>query len=161
MLELIPSQALVEETEVDFNLLSFILSRFLPLKKKTTIRVYKSKSNFSALYINDGIIRINTKEGKTLRYYVSVILHEVRHLVQVKKSKRKLLFQYSNYIEYYTSPEEKDARKFEKLTTEVCHIYKNYQKIEQKIKNYELDSFKELDYNYGEDKITKEQQTKN
>ena len=151
MIELIPSKAVLDETQIDFNLLSFIISRFLPIKKYTSIKVYKSKSNFSALYVNDGIIRINFKEGSSLRYIISVILHEVRHFVQTKKVKRKLLFNYSNYIEYYTSPEEKDARKFEKLTTEVCHIYKNYQKIAEKINNFGLDSFKELEYNGGED----------
>lgn len=147
MIELIPSKSVLDETLIDYNLLSYIVSRFIPLKKKTQIRVYKSNSNFSAFYVNDNTIRIDLKEGKSLKYIVSVILHEIRHFVQIKKVKRKLFFNYKNYKEYYTSPEEKDARKFEKLTTEVCHIYQNYLKIAAKISNLNLDSFKELEYN--------------
>jgi hypothetical protein len=63
------------------------------------------------------------------------------------------MFEYDNYIEYYTSPEEKDARNFEKLATEVCHIYRCYKKINEKISLFEMDSPKEPWYNKGvEDK---------
>ncbi len=147
MIELKPSKAIVAETNLDFNLISYILSRFIQTKHKVKLKIYKSNSNFSAFYIGKNVIRLNLKENNTLKYYISTLLHEIRHYLQVKNVSKKILFQYVNYIEYFTSPEEKDARKFEKLAAEVCKIYNCYKKIDEKILKFNLDSFKELEYN--------------
>lgn len=147
MIELTPSKAIVAETNLDFNLISYILSRFIQTKRKIKLKVYKSNSNFSAFYVGKNVIRINLKENNTLKYYISTLLHEIRHYLQVKNVSNKILFQYANYIEYFTSPEEKDARKFEKLAADVCKIYNCYKKIDEKILKFNLDSFTELEYN--------------
>jgi hypothetical protein len=159
MIHLIPSQSILKETKIDFELLSFIISRFTNLKRNVKIKVYKSKTNYSAFYVGLNIIEINLKEDNSLKYYISTLLHEIRHLVQVKTVKKKLLFSYDNYIEYFCSPEEKDARKFEKLSTEVCKIYNCYKIIEKKIKKLKLDSLKELEYNEGVQERTKNNKT--
>ena len=147
MIELKPSKAIVAETNLDFNLISYILSRFIQTKRKIKLKIYKSNSNFSAFYVGKNVIRINLKENNTLKYYISTLLHEIRHYLQVKNVSNKILFQYANYIEYFTSPEEKDARKFEKLAADVCKIYNCYKRIDEKILKFNLDSFKELEYN--------------
>jgi len=147
VIELKPSKAIVAETNLDFNLISYILSRFIQTKRKIKLKIYKSNSNFSAFYVGKNVIRINLKENNTLKYYISTLLHEIRHYLQVKNVSKKILFQYANYIEYFTSPEEKDARKFEKLAADVCKIYNCYKKIDEKILKFNLDSFKELEYN--------------
>lgn len=146
MIELKPSKAIVAETNLDFNLISYILSRFIQTKRKIKLKIYKSNSYFSAFYVGKNVIRINLKENNTLKYYISTLLHEIRHYLQVKNVSNKILFQYANYIEYFTSPEEKDARKFEKLAADVCKIYNCYKKIDEKILKFNLDSFKELEY---------------
>lgn len=147
MICLTPSVNLVRETNIDFVLLSKIISTLLPLKGKIKLHVVKTSKSYSFFSQSDKQIGISTTEPLTLRYMVSTILHEVRHAMQVKHCGKSLLFSYSSYNQYYNSPEEKDARKFEKLTTDVCVIYKSYKSIEGKVKKYNLDSFMELSEN--------------
>lgn len=153
MIILNPSPAIAKETKLDFNLISFILSQFVKTKRKVNISIQKSKTNYSAFYVGLDIIKLNLKENNTTKYYIQTLLHEIRHYLQVKNVKKKLLFEYDNYIDYYCSPEEKDARNFEKLATDVCKIYNCYKNINLKIKELKLDSFKELQYNYEEQQI--------
>ena len=147
MICLTPSVNLVRETNIDFVLLSKIISTLLPLKGKIKLHVVKTSKSYSFFSQSDKQIGISTTEPLTLRYMVSTILHEVRHAMQVKHCGKSLLFSYSSYNQYYNSPEEKDARKFEKLTTDVCVIYQSYKSIEGKVKKYNLDSFMELSEN--------------
>lgn len=141
MILLVPSKSIADETKLDFGLISFILSRFIKTKRVVKLKVEKSKASYSAFYVNKNLIKISLKENSNLRYIICTLLHEIRHYMQVKIFKQKLLFKYKNYIDYYTSPEEKDARSYEKLATEICQIYKCYKKLDDKmqtIKDFEI-----------------------
>lgn len=158
MITLLPSKAVIERTGLDFELLSFIFSRFVKTKRALKIKVHKSKGEYSAFYVGCNLIKLHLPNSVTQKYIVSDLLHELRHILQVENLPFNLSFKYGSFSEYHSSPEEKDARKFEKLATEVNGIYKSYKKLEAKIVEMKLDSFKELTYNYGEHKL---KQTKN
>jgi len=143
MLVLKPSPGIVKATKLDFNLINFILSQFFKVKWRTPIKVEKCRDNWSAFWPDDKLIRIDLKQGTSLKYIISTLLHEIRHVKQVKEIK-EIRFDYSNYTEYYNSPEERDARKFEKLTSDVCKIYNSYKSIEEKYAKFNFDSFQEL-----------------
>lgn len=147
MIILNPTNGLINSTKIDYDLVTFILSRFVRLVKRATIRVERSKKNYS--YYDDGCrsIFIDIKKDCSLKYIISTILHEVRHFMQLRQKNNNLNYEYSSYNNYYSSPEEKDARKYEKVATEVCRIYKQHKRIEEKFKKYNMDSFKELLYN--------------
>lgn len=146
MLILIPSKSINKATKIDFNLLNFILNRFLNIKRRMYIKVEKSRNCWSAYWPDEKMIRIDLDQGTTLKYIIATLLHEIRHIKQVTKNKN-ISFDYQSYNEYYNSTEEKDARKFEKLTLDVCNIYKSYKKIEEKYNQFNFNSFKELTYN--------------
>jgi hypothetical protein len=166
MIILKPTNGLINSTGIDYDLVTFILGRFVRLVKKATIRVERSKKNYS--YYDDGCrsIFIDIKNECSLKYIISTILHEVRHFMQLRQKNNNLDYVYSSYNNYYSSPEEKDARKYEKVATEVCRIYNQHKKIEEKFKKYNLDSFKELLYtkevnsNCLQSKINKQQISK-
>jgi hypothetical protein len=81
--------------------------------------------------------------------------------MQLREDCTDIDFNYTSYWNYYSSPEEKDARKFEKLATEVCKIYKQYKIIEEKFKKYNLDIFKELCHNEKVDSNDLQKETNN
>jgi len=147
MIKFKPTNGIVKITNLDYDLISFILSRFIKLKRRVTLRIERSKRSYSYYYDKRKVICINTNEGTSLRFIVSTLLHEVRHCMQLRQDCNDIEFDYTSYWNYYSSPEEKDARRFEKLATEVCRIYKQYKIIEFKFKKYNLDSFKELCHN--------------
>jgi hypothetical protein len=45
---------------------------------------------------------------------------------------------FSSYTAYYNSTEERDARKQEKLTSEILKIYDNYEKAQEKFERFNL-----------------------
>ena len=147
MIRFKPTKGIIKVTNLDYDLISFILSRVIKLNQKDTLRIERSKKSYSYYYDYQKIIYINTKEGTSLKFIINTLLHEVRHYMQFRRDYNDNDFNYTSYWNYYSSPEEKDARKFEKLATEVCKIYKQYKIIEGKFRKYDLDSFKELDHN--------------
>lgn len=147
MIKFKPTSGIVKVTQLDYDLISFIINRFIKLKRKVTLRIERSKRSYSYYYDKRKVICINTKEGTSLKFVISTLLHEVRHCMQLRQECKDMDFCYTSFWNYYSSPEERDARKFEKLSTEVCQIYKRYKIIEQKYKKYNLDSFKELCHN--------------
>ena len=160
MIALKPTKGIIKTTNLDYDLISFIFSRFITLKRRVTLRVEKSKREYSYYYDKRKVICINTNEGTSLKFIVSTLLHEVRHCMQLRQEHNGIDFSYTSYWNYYSSPEEKDARKFERLAAEVCKIYKQYKLIEKKIKRYDLDSFKELYYNEKVDSNNLQSETK-
>jgi hypothetical protein len=146
MIVLSPSQGIIKDTKLDYDLISFILSQFIIVKRKTVLRVEKCRDAYSCFFPDEKLIKIDLKQGTSLKYIISTLLHEIRHFIQVKQF-NSLRFSYKNYDEYYNSAEERDARKFEKLTTEVCKIYNNYQIIKRKFLELDLNSFRELSDN--------------
>jgi hypothetical protein len=67
--------------------------------------------------------------------------------MQYKFFNRSIFMEYDSYKDYYSAPEEIDARKYEILKKEICTIYNAYKKLHQKIISNQLDSLKELQYN--------------
>jgi hypothetical protein len=153
MIKFNPSKGVIDATGIDFDLLSFILARVFPAKFTRTLRVEKARNNnnYSGYYPDTKIIRLFLRENRSLRYVIATILHELRHYFQIREYEEVLELTYESYQEYYNSPEEIDARKFEKLTGDICKIYRAYKSIEEKIKYLGIDSFKELGYNLGVD----------
>jgi len=160
MIKFKPTAGIIKTTKLDYDLISFILSRIIKLKRRVTLRVERSKRNYSYYYDKRKVICINTNEGTSLKFIIATLLHEVRHCMQLRQECNDIDFNYTSYWNYYTSPEEKDARRFEKLATEVCKIYKLYKIIENKFKRYDLDSFKELCYNENVDNNDLQLETK-
>ena len=147
MIVLKPTRGIIKDTCLDYDLISFILARFIKLKRKTVIRVEKSRHSFSFYCDDTKTISINTNEGTGLKFIIVTLLHEIRHYLQLRQKCGDISSVYTSFWNYYTSPEEKDARKFEKIATEICKIYQQYKIIEEKFTRYDLDSFKELYYN--------------
>jgi hypothetical protein len=160
MITLKPTNGMIKTTKLDYDLISFIFSRFITLKRRITLRVEKSKCNYSYYYDKRKVIYINTNEGTSLKFIIGTLLHEVRHCMQLRQEHNGIDFQYTSFWNYYSSPEEKDARRFERLAAEVCKIYKQYKIIEKKFKEYDLDSFKELYYNKRVDSNGLQSETK-
>jgi ABC-type uncharacterized transport system substrate-binding protein len=90
------------------------------------------------------MIGIDLKSNKTLLQTVKTILHELRHYIQTKHFKIEFEEYDDKYYVYYNSAEEKDARAYEKLASEVCRIYKSYTSINKKIIDLKLENFNEL-----------------
>lgn len=150
MIILQPSAGFVKATELDFKLLTFILSRFIRTRSRVVVKIHKSKERWSEFWPESKVIKIDLKQGTSLKYVVATLLHELRHYNQVRVFK-SIRFNYDTYNEYYNSAEERDARKFEKLATDVCRIYNSYKSIEGKFIKFKFDSWKELGYTLGVD----------
>jgi len=149
MIQLIPSKTLVNSSGIDFALLSSIISEFIKFDTLTTFKCEKHKHCFSEINLEKRIIRLFVSENNNLQYYVGTIIHELRHFMQYLKYKDILTFNYDNYKDYYNSPEERDARRFETIATDICKIYNAHISIAEKFKKYQFNLLKELDDNYG------------
>jgi len=137
MILLNPSRTIQQQTNIDFDLLSQLLTTVLEKNHKRKInivaRVYKSKiTGASFCCYEDGynfLIELDTSK-RNPRYLFSSILHELRHCIQ------KNLFNYSldtdnmkTWRAYWFSREEIDARKMERLTTQVLKSYNSMVEI--------------------------------
>jgi hypothetical protein len=72
------------------------------------------------------------------RYTFSCILHELRHAFQEYIFNFTYVARFASYNAYYNSKEERDARKQEKLTTEVMKIYDAFKSAEEKFERFDL-----------------------
>jgi hypothetical protein len=146
MIILVPSKRVVADTGLNFDIINIIINTIVYTKKRIVIRVLKAhnKSTFSAYYPSDNKILIKYDSDSTIYYIISAILHEVRHVVQSEKFK-KLKYVYKNYKEYFNSPEEKDARKFEKLSRSFYSSYRNLVKLTEKYRKNNLEYFDGFD----------------
>ncbi len=72
------------------------------------------------------------------RYVFGSILHELRHAFQEYVFNFTTVARFASYNAYYNSKEEKDARKQEKLTTEVMSIYDSFKNAEEKFERFNL-----------------------
>jgi len=137
MILLEPSRTIQQQTNIDFNLLSQLLTTVLEKNHKRKInivaRVHKSKiAGTSFCSHEDGynfLIQLDTSKRKP-RYLFGSILHELRHCIQ------KNLFNYwpvttnmKTWKDYWFSREEIDARKMERLTTQVMKSYNSMVEI--------------------------------
>ena len=144
MIILSPSTGLKKDTQLDYDLLSSILSLSIKLKKRVFFNLQKSKQDYSYYEeIDDEMytIGIALNDTANIKDIIKIILHEIRHYIQEKQFRVKGNEFHSSYKDYSNSPEECDARKFEKLATEIIAIYNNFKKSEQKYKNLQLDKY--------------------
>ena len=131
MILLEPSRTIKQQTNIDFDLLSQLLTTVLEKNHKRKInmvaRVHKRKTAGTSFCSHeDGynfLIHLDTSKRKP-RYLFGSILHELRHCIQ------KNLFNYwpvttnmKTWKDYWFSREEIDARKMERLTTQVMKSY--------------------------------------
>ena len=152
MIKFLPSRTVSRLTELDYNLLGNICSEIFNKGFNENlsffIRIHKNKSDEVSEIEQDNprghLYKISLalpnkgSKAKNRKVTISTILHELRHAMQFDIFKYNVVARFSSYNAYYNSTEEKDARKFEKLTTEIVKIYDNYKKAEEKFKKFKL-----------------------
>jgi len=146
MIKFLPSKGILKETKIDFDLLgricTSIFEQGFDRKINVEVVVWKSKvkeqstmertSRSMKYYKMD----LDTKGNR--RYIFSTILHELRHAFQEYVFNFTHVARFASYNAYYNSKEERDARKQEKLTTEVMKIYDSFKKAEEKFERFNL-----------------------
>ena len=146
MIKFYPSKRIIKETELDFDLLgricTNIFERGFDQKINIECKVWKSRvKEQSTMDRTSQSIRYYTMdldtEG-TRRYVFGSILHALRHAFQEYVFNFTTVGRFASYNAYYNSKEEKDARKQERLTTEIMKIYDNFKKAERKFKRFNL-----------------------
>ena len=141
MIRFFPSIRIKKETEIDFELLGNICTGVFEKGFKRKINVYckvwKSREKeTSMMELTKGRSRFTMHldtEGNR-RYVFGSILHELRHAFQEYVFKFSTIARFTSYNAYYKSLEERDARKQEKLTSEIIKIHDNFKEAEEKFK---------------------------
>ncbi len=146
MIKFVPSKSIIKYLDFDFNLIGYIISQFIT-DYRGVFKLHKSRDNCSYFYIKGNVIKLDINKCQDFEYCISTLLHELRHYMQYKFFKRSIFMEYDSYKDYYSAPEEVDARNYEILKKEICTIYNAYKKLHQKIISNQLDSLKELQYN--------------
>ena len=145
MIKFYPSKRIIKETKLDFELLGKICTDIFErgFNKKINIecKVWKSKiKEQSTMERTKGrchyVMDLDTEGNR--RYVFGSILHELRHAFQEYVFNFTTVARFASYSAYYNSKEEKDARKQEKLTTEVMKIYDSFKKAEEKFERFNL-----------------------
>ena len=145
MIRFFPSKRIKKETDIDFELLgkicTDIFERGFGRKINIECKVWKSKvKEQSTMERTKGrchyVMDLDTEGNR--RYVFGSILHELRHAFQEYVFNFTTVARFASYNAYYNSKEERDARKQEKLTTEVMKIYDNFKKAERKFKRFNL-----------------------
>jgi hypothetical protein len=145
MITFLPTRRVVKETDIDFDLLGKICTNIFEkgFNKKLSIKCKVWKSNIkeqSTMECTKGrsyfTMNLDTEGNK--RYIFSTILHELRHGFQENIFRYHVLARFSSYNAYYNSKEERDARKQERLTTEVMKIYSAFKDAEEKFERFSL-----------------------
>ena len=145
MIKFFPSRRVQKDTGLDFDLLGNICSEIFNkgFKKNITCwcKIHKSRQEeTSTVEKLDGkcLYQINLDIEGEKGYYIGTILHELRHAFQLGIFKYDIVARFTSYRAYYNSREERDARKQEKLTSEIVKIYDNYKKADEKFKRFNL-----------------------
>ena len=145
MIRFFPSKRIKKETDIDFELLgkicTDIFERGFGRKINIECKVWKSKvKEQSTMERTKGrchyVMDLDTEGNR--RYVFGSILHELRHAFQEYVFNFTTVARFASYNAYYNSKEERDARKQEKLTTEVMKIYDNFKKAERKFERFNL-----------------------
>jgi|TARA_R100001163_G_C4930746_1_gene106786 hypothetical protein len=145
MIRFFPSKRIKKETDIDFELLgkicTDIFERGFGRKINIECKVWKSKvKEQSTMERTKGrchyVMDLDTEGNR--RYVFGSILHELRHAFQEYVFNFTTVARFASYNAYYNSKEEKDARKQERLTTEVMKIYDTFKKAEEKFERFNL-----------------------
>jgi len=125
MIRLFPSRRIQKETDIDFELLSNICTDIFEkgFGRKINIycRVWKSRVKEQSTM---------ERPSRSICYYKMDFQEYIFRFTAVAR--------FASYNAYYNSKEEKDARKQEKLTTEVMKIYDTFKRAEEKFKRFNL-----------------------
>jgi|18_taG_2_1085343.scaffolds.fasta_scaffold03134_6 helix-turn-helix protein len=146
MILLAPSRTVKKETNIDYNVLGKILTTVLEHnhKKKIhlNIKIYKSKdSGTSSCYQltkRNYVVHLDTSRDKYTWLFGS-LLHELRHCIQYNLFgfwNHKVHF--STWSDYFYSKEEVDARKMERLTSQIIRCYESFTKLNKQFRDFEL-----------------------
>ena len=146
MINFIPSKGILKETEIDFDLLGDICTKIFEAgfnrKIYVDVKVWKSrvKEQSTMERISRGLrtYKMDLDTEGSRRYTFSSILHELRHAFQEYIFNFTYVARFASYNAYYNSKEERDARKQEKLTTEVMKIYDAFKSAEEKFERFDL-----------------------
>ena len=145
MIRFFPSKRIKKETDIDFELLgkicTDIFERGFGRKINIECKVWKSKvKEQSTMERTKGrcpyVLDLDTEGNR--RYVFGSILHELRHAFQEYVFNFTTVARFASYNAYYNSKEEKDARKQERLTTEIMKIYDTFKKAEEKFERFNL-----------------------
>tara|TARA_R100000700_G_C3073977_1_gene82787 strand:+ start:143 stop:592 length:450 start_codon:yes stop_codon:yes gene_type:complete len=145
MIRFFPSKRIKKETDIDFELLgkicTDIFERGFGRKINIECKVWKSKvKEQSTMERTKGrchyVMDLDTEGNR--RYVFGSILHELRHAFQEYVFNFTTVARFASYNAYYNSKEEKDARKQERLTTEIMKIYDTFKKAEEKFERFNL-----------------------
>jgi hypothetical protein len=149
MIVLVPSASIIKEIDLDFKILSEVLALGKIYKRKTVFWLHKSRRPYSYCFPeNKKKIIYLFKDHFAPKTAIATILHEIRHFIQYKEFKY-CGEDFTDFKKYYNSPEEKDAREFEKIYKEVYAVYSSLILMRNKIEEKRQSPFKELDYNGG------------
>ena len=142
MIKLFPSRRVKTETRIDFKLLEKICTDVFEqgFDRKLNIycKVWKSKEKeTSTMERTKGrchyVMDLDTEGNR--RYVFGSILHELRHAFQEYVFNFTTVARFASYNAYYNSKEEKDARKQERLTTEVMRFMILLRKLKKNLKD--------------------------
>ena len=145
MIRFFPSKRIKKETDIDFELLgkicTDIFEKGFGRKINIECKVWKSRvKEQSTMERTKGrchyVMDLDTEGNR--RYVFGSILHELRHAFQEYVFNFTTVARFASYNAYYNSKEEKDARKQERLTTEIMKIYDNFKKAERKFERFNL-----------------------
>lgn len=151
MIKFKPSKFVETETSIDFEILSFVVSKIFEINFKKNfkyqINIHKSRhADISYIYLDSKryfTIMLDCKRDN-LRYNVSSIMHELRHIVQHAHFKSDVEGNFSSFNQYYNSDVERDARKGEKLTPAVIKAYKAILESKEIFTRFELGTLLQL-----------------
>ena len=145
MIRFFPSKRIKKETDIDFELLgkicTDIFEKGFGRKINIECKVWKSRvKEQSTMERTKGrchyVMDLDTEGNR--RYVFGIILHELRHAFQEYVFNFTTVARFASYNAYYNSKEEKDARKQERLTTEIMKIYDTFKKAEEKFERFNL-----------------------
>ena len=145
MIRFFPSKRIKKETDIDFELLgkicTDIFEKGFGRKINIECKVWKSRvKEQSTMERTKGrchyVMDLDTEGNR--RYVFGSILHELRHAFQEYVFNFTTVARFASYNAYYNSKEEKDARKQERLTTEIMKIYETFKKAEEKFERFNL-----------------------
>jgi len=145
MISLLPSVQVKRLTKINYDTLEWVIDKVLSANLGKSfnynVTIHKSRINETSyvwLENRSRNFKIYLDCSDDMKYTISTILHEIRHILQHNFFKMGISCAYSTYREYYNSNEEKDARKFEKLATSVIHTYKALEKSKEVFKKNNL-----------------------
>ena len=145
MIRFFPSKRIKKETEIDFELLGKICTDVFEKGFKRKINVYckvwrSKEKETSMMELTKGRthFKMHLDTEGSRRYVFGSILHELRHAFQEYVFKFSTIARFTSYNAYYKSLEERDARKQEKLTSEIIKIHDNFKEAEEKFKRLNL-----------------------